>query len=136
MKVHITGGISERDLVRFRRIARLASGLLMAWAAFFVYALTSDPDERKPEPMFFAALLTLIIAAAGLAWWRPRLGGLGLIVVSAIEAGAVVWRGPDAAFGIPWGMVVLGASLLAAPPLIVGVLWLRYATVVESARGH
>jgi hypothetical protein len=124
--------ISARDLQWVRRIAGGASILLIGWAAVFVYALTRDPDERDALGMFVAVLLILIIAAAGLAWWRPRPGGATLIGLAAIVTGAIILPGPDPTIAATWTWNIIGAAIWSAPSLIVGLLWLWYVRLASG----
>lgn len=123
-----------RDVRLARRFARLTSLLLLAWIAFFSYVMLQEPEELDPEYMprlvGFGVAYALVIVAVVIGWRRERLAGRMLIAASLSLFTIVVVTGPSQ--WTTWSQDLIGAVLMSAPVLIVGVQFVTAARAAEA----
>jgi 4-amino-4-deoxy-L-arabinose transferase-like glycosyltransferase len=132
--VAVAIGSALQSLLEFHKAARLASGLFVALAFFFVYraARAWEPEEDR-RPSTAAAAMLLVLGSVGLMVHAhealPELAALAALC-GALAMLPHATRRPvlaGVAFGAALGLAALAASWIAPLALALAVLAARFA---------
>lgn len=104
----------------------LARALALAWAGFWLFFFTVESLvwHTPARVMLFWTLVGLLFVLLAAAPWRWEVTGGLLLVVAGLLAGPAyaIWSPPQ----LTLLSRVITTVLLAGPPLVAGVLFLRH----------